>query len=31
MILRGLLLLWIAAWIVAAFLWAPLVPVLGPG
>jgi len=30
MILRGLLLLWIAAWIVAAFLWAPLVPVLGP-
>jgi len=30
MILRGLLLLWIAAWIAAAFLWAPLVPVLGP-
>jgi heme exporter protein C len=30
MILRGLLLLWIGAWIVAAFLWAPLVPVLGP-
>jgi heme exporter protein C len=30
MILRGLLLLWIAAWILAAFLWAPLVPVLGP-
>jgi heme exporter protein C len=30
MIPRGLLLLWIAAWILAAFLWAPLVPVLGP-
>ena len=30
MILRGLLLVWIAAWILAAFLWAPLVPVLGP-
>ena len=29
MILRGLLLVWIAAGIVAAFLWAPLVPVLG--
>ena len=29
MIARGLLLLWIAGWIVAAFLWAPLVPVLG--
>ena len=29
MILRGLLFLWIAGWIVAAFLWAPLVPVLG--
>jgi heme exporter protein C len=26
---RVLLLLWIAAWIVASFLWAPLVPVLG--
>jgi heme exporter protein C len=30
MILRGMLLLWITAWILAAFLWAPLVPVLGP-
>ena len=29
MIWRGLLLLWIAAWLVAAFLWAPLVPDLG--
>ena len=29
MILRGLLFAWIAGWIVAAFLWAPLVPVLG--
>jgi len=29
MIGRALLLLWIAAWIVAAFVWAPLVPVLG--
>jgi heme exporter protein C len=29
MILRGLLFLWIAACIVAAFVWAPLVPVLG--
>ena len=29
MILRGLLFVWIAGWIVAAFLWAPLVPVLG--
>jgi heme exporter protein C len=29
MILRGLLLVWVAAGIVAAFLWAPLVPVLG--
>ena len=28
MIGRALLLLWIAAWIVAAFVWAPLVPVL---
>lgn len=26
---RGLLFLWIAAWMVAAFTWAPLVPVLG--
>jgi heme exporter protein C len=30
MIQRGFLLLWIAGWILAAFLWAPLVPVLGP-
>lgn len=30
MIPRGFLLLWIAGWILAAFLWAPLVPVLGP-
>lgn len=29
MLLRGLLLVWIAGWIVAAFLWAPLVDVLG--
>jgi len=29
MIWRGLLLFWIAGWIVAAFLWAPLVPMLG--
>jgi len=29
MIRRGLLLAWIAGWIAAAFLWAPLVPVLG--
>jgi len=29
MIWRGLLLVWIAGWIAAAFLWAPLVPVLG--
>ena len=29
MIARTLLLVWIAGWIVAAFLWAPLVPVLG--
>ena len=29
MIARGLLLVWIAGWIAAAFLWAPLVPVLG--
>ena len=29
MILRGLLFVWIAGWILAAFLWAPLVPVLG--
>ena len=29
MIGRWLLFLWIAGWIVAAFLWAPLVPVLG--
>jgi len=29
MVLRGSLLLWIAGWMVAAFLWAPLVPVLG--
>jgi heme exporter protein C len=29
MIWRGLLLAWIAGWIVAAFTWAPLVPVLG--
>ena len=29
MIARGLLLVWIAGWIMAAFLWAPLVPVLG--
>ena len=29
MIWRGLLLAWIGGWIVAAFLWAPLVPVLG--
>lgn len=29
MALRGLLLVWIAACIVLAFLWAPLVPVLG--
>jgi len=29
MIWRGLLLLWIGGWIVAAFLWAPLVPTLG--
>jgi len=28
-ILRGLLFVWIAGWILAAFLWAPLVPVLG--
>jgi len=28
MIWRGLLFLWIAGWILAAFLWAPLVPVL---
>lgn len=30
MIWRGLLLAWIAGWIAAAFLWAPLVAVLGP-
>ena len=30
MMWRGLLLAWIAGWIVAAFLWAPLVAVLGP-
>ncbi|MBI1796530.1 MAG: cytochrome c biogenesis protein CcsA [Candidatus Eisenbacteria bacterium] len=29
MIARVLLLLWIGGWIVAGFLWAPLVPVLG--
>lgn len=29
MIARVLLLIWIAAWIAAGFLWAPLVPVLG--
>lgn len=29
MLLRGLLLAWIAGWIVAAFVWAPLVDVLG--
>lgn len=29
MILRGLLLVWVAACIVLAFFWAPLVPVLG--
>ncbi len=29
MILRGLLFVWIAACLVAAFIWAPLVPVLG--
>ena len=29
MILRGLLFVWITGWIVAAFVWAPLVPVLG--
>jgi heme exporter protein C len=29
MIWRWLLLLWIGGWLVAAFLWAPLVPVLG--
>jgi heme exporter protein C len=28
-ILRGLLLVWISLWIVLAFTWAPLVPVLG--
>jgi heme exporter protein C len=27
--LRALLFLWIAAWLLAGFLWAPLVPVLG--
>lgn len=29
MALRALLFLWIAAWLLAGFLWAPLVPVLG--
>ncbi len=29
MIGRGLLFAWIAAWLVAGFLWAPVVPVLG--
>src|SRR5207249_1959276 len=29
LIWRWLLFLWIGAWIVAAFFWAPLVPVLG--
>ena len=29
MIARGLLFLWIAAWIVLGFVWAPVVPVLG--
>ena len=29
MLLRALLFLWIAGWVLAAFLWAPLVPVLG--
>ncbi len=29
MIWRGVLLAWVGGWILAAFLWAPLVPVLG--
>ena len=29
MVLRALLFLWVAGWLLAAFLWAPLVPLLG--